>query len=103
MSFTTVTAVHVSDRETRRQCNELLLLADSDIDQALNAHNTLNSYLKKSLTEDKNFYSADELKFLIDLIQQLSNKIENEKRRIATKIISKQKSKNAVKKYKSHF
>lgn len=103
MSFTTVTATQISDIETRRQCNELIFLVDSDVEQAPNAHHTLNSYLKKSLTEDKSFYSADELKFLIDLIQQLSNKIENEKQLIATKIISKQKSKNAVKKYKSHF
>ncbi|CAM3018912.1 hypothetical protein [Pseudoalteromonas distincta] len=103
MSFTTISAEQVSDNETRRQCNELILLVDSDVELALNAHHTLNSYLKKTLTEDKSFYSADELKFLIALIQQLSSKIENEKKLVATKIISKQKSKNAVKKYKSHF
>jgi len=103
MPFATITATQISDHETRRQCNELVALVDSDVEQALNAHHTLNSYLKKSLTEDKSFYSADELTFLIDFIQQLSSQIEDEKQLIAAKIISKQKSKSAVKKYKSHF
>lgn len=103
MPFATITATQISDNETRKQCNELVALVDLDVEKALHAHNKLNTYLKNSITKDKNFYSADELTFLIDFIQQLSSQIEDEKQLIAAKIISKQKSKSAVKKYKSHF
>ncbi len=105
MPFATITATQISDNETRKQCNELVALVSqsNDIEQTLDAYNQMNSYLTESISSNTNFYSALELEFLINLIQQLCDKIEDEKQLLGAKLINKQKSKDAVNKYKSNF
>lgn len=108
MPYKTVKCEQIADDETRRQCNELLLLLSQSnslesIEQVLSVYNQLNSYLTESISSNTNFYSALELEFLINLIQQLCDKIEDEKQLLGAKLINKQKSKDAVNKYKSNF
>ncbi|MFT7259389.1 MAG: hypothetical protein ACI9MS_001247 [Glaciecola sp.] len=106
MALKQITSLQVTDSETRKYCNELVSLIndseDWDIEQALNIHNKLDTYISESLTREKAFYSATELEFLINLIEQLSAKIEAQKRLLAVKIAGNQKNKKAVNKYKSN-
>ncbi|MCK8128163.1 MULTISPECIES: hypothetical protein [Pseudoalteromonas] len=107
MSLNRVTSSQVKDSETRAYCNELVsLIADSedwDIEQALNIHNKLDIHISSSLSREKTHYSATELEFLINLIEQLSVKIDNQKQLLAVKIVGNQKNKKAVNKYKSNI
>ena len=107
MSLNRVTSSQVKDSETRAYCNELVsLIADSedwDIDQALNIHNKLDIHISSSLSREKTHYSATELEFLINLIEQLSAKMDAQKQLLAVKIVGNQKNKKAVNKYKSNF
>ena len=107
MSLNRVTSSQVKDSETRAYCNELVSLIndseDWDIEQALSIHNKLDTYISESLTREKAFYSATELEFLINLIEQLSAKMDAQKQLLAVKIVGNQKNKKAVNKYKSNF
>ena len=107
MSLKRVTSSQITDSETRSYCNKLVnLISDTqdwDIEQALSIHNKLDTYINESLTREKAFYPATELEFLINLIEQLSVKIDNQKQLLAVKIVGNQKNKKAVNKYKSNF
>ncbi|WP_405601691.1 MULTISPECIES: hypothetical protein [unclassified Pseudoalteromonas] len=101
-----ITALSINDCHTRELCLKLIeLLSDDEVLQvegATHAHNDLDSHLKESIAKDENFYSAAELELIIDLIGKLSAKIEYAKQQVAEKIISKQKSNNAVNQYKAN-
>jgi len=107
MSLNRVTSSQVKDSETRAYCNELVsLIADSedwDIEQALNIHNQLDTYMGESLKHNQSFYSESELEFLIAFLAKLSTLFDSEKQKLAIEIIKKQKSKGAVSKYKSNI
>ena len=107
MALKQITSSQVTDSETRKYCNELVSLIndskDWDIEQALSIHNKLDTYISESLTREKAFYSATELEFLINLIEQLSAKMDAQKQLLAVKIVGNQKNKKAVNKYKSNF
>ncbi|PWS55663.1 hypothetical protein [Pseudoalteromonas sp. meg-B1] len=107
MSLNRVTSSQVKDSETRAYCNELVsLIADSedwDIEQALNIHNQLDTYMGESLKHNQSFYSESELEFLIAFLAKLSTIFDSEKQKLAIEIIKKQKSKGAVSKYKSNI
>lgn len=107
MALKQITSSQVTDSETRKYCNELVSLIndseDWDIEQALSIHNKLDTYISESLTREKAFYSAIELEFLINLIEQLSAKMDAQKQLLAVKIVGNQKNKKAVNKYKSNF
>ena len=96
-----VTSSQITDSETRGYCNELVsLIADSedwDIDQALNIHNQLDSYMIESLNRNESFYSESELEFLIAFVAKLSTLFDSEKQKLAVEIIKKQKNKNLKK------
>jgi len=106
MALKQITSSQVTDSETRKYCNELVSLIndseDWDIEQALSIHNKLDTYISESLTREKAFYSATELEFLINLIEQLSAKMDAQKQLLAVKIVGNQKNKKAVNKYKSN-
>ena len=107
MALKQITSSQITDSETRKYCNELVSLIndseDWDIEQALSIHNKLDTYISESLTREKAFYSATELEFLINLIEQLSAKMDAQKQLLAVKIVGNQKNKKAVNKYKSNF
>ena len=107
MALKQITSSQVTDSETRKYCNELVSLIndseDWDIEQALSIHNKLDTYISESLTREKAFYSATELEFLINLIEQLSAKMDAQKQLLAVKIVGNQKNKKAVNKYKSNI
>ncbi|WP_076918282.1 hypothetical protein [Pseudoalteromonas sp. SK18] len=102
-----VTSSQVKDSETQVYCNELVSLVndseDWDIEQALNIHSRLDSYMNESLKHDDGFYSESELEFLIAFVAKLSALFDSEKQKLAIEIIKKQKSKGAVNKYKSNI
>jgi len=107
MSLKRVTSSQVKDSETRAYCNELVSLVndseDWDIEQALNIHNQLDTYMGESLKHNQSFYSESELEFLIAFLAKLSTLFDSEKQKLAIEIIKKQKSKGAVSKYKSNI
>ncbi|GAB0109632.1 hypothetical protein [Pseudoalteromonas distincta] len=98
--------IPVSDINTQHLCLELIgFLSDNkglEVEASINACSKLNDYLKEVITENPSFYSATELKFLIVLLQELSDKIELDKQQVAVKIISQQRSNKAVDKYKAN-
>lgn len=107
MSLKRVTSSQVKDSETQVYCNELVSLVndseDWDIEQALNIHNQLDTYMGESLKHNQSFYSESELEFLIAFLAKLSTLFDSEKQKLAIEIIKKQKSKGAVSKYKSNI
>ena len=107
MSLKRVTSSQVKDSETRAYCNDLVSLVndseDWDIEQALNIHNQLDTYMGESLKHNQSFYSESELEFLIAFLAKLSTLFDSEKQKLAIEIIKKQKSKGAVSKYKSNI
>lgn len=106
MALKQLTSSHISDNQTRALCNELVSLVsvseDWDMEQALSIHHQLNVHMHDALKHNQGFYAASELEFLINLIEQLSAKIEAQKRLLAVKIAGNQKNKKAVNKYKSN-
>ena len=107
MTLKQVTSSQITDSKTRDYCNELVSLIavsqDWDIEQALNIHSRLDSYMNESLKHDDGFYSESELEFLIAFVAKLSTRFDSEKQKLAIEIIKKQKSKGAVNKYKSNI
>lgn len=101
-----ITELSINDSHTRELCLKLIKLLSDDevlqVESVNHAYNNLDSHLKESIVKDENFYSAAELKLIIDLIGKLSAKIEYAKQQVAEKIINKQKSKKAVNKYKAN-